>query len=232
MLFIILLFNYLNNNRIDLIFKYLSLTNEIQSNDKINGITIEQNESFWLIINKINLMLKKFFDSFTIFTCLSFNTPLLFMRYGEDLNTFIPMVTIIFIHYSIYIFLIFSLQNYFNLFYLELLFFFRFKFDNLNKLAEELDRNMFKNYNKKLTRLINDFNSIYLECILMNDLFKNIIYTNYVHYFVFMVCASFASLNGDLNLKIGLFLIIFIWLVTVLLLPFNFGNGVAKKVSI
>lgn len=82
------------------------MTNSISKREnefKIVGISKEQNEKFWKKQYDISIKFSKLFKFYLIFTCISFNLPLLFMRYDSNLFIFIPNLIIVISHYSIYI---------------------------------------------------------------------------------------------------------------------------------
>lgn len=161
---------------------------------------------------KLNYIINKSLNIFTSLIFVAFAIPILLHdKYEYNPQIYIPILTLHIIQFKIYVDFILGLQNYLNIFFLEILHFFSMKFDCLNQRIKKLESRSDKFENKKLSKLIFEFNQVYLECLKINDLFKHFIGFNFVFFFLINVNMTFSSLYADIRHRVAISLVFFSW---------------------
>lgn len=114
---------------------------------------------------------------------------------------------------------------------MTILTFFSFKF---NKITKEINKLRIEHPtidNKKLSKLINDYNCVYLEIIKLNDYFKYLIGFNFFNYFTICIVATFLAFNADNLIKTVLGFLLVVTYFMNLFFPFKLSQIISTKVS-
>ena len=86
--------------------------------------------------------------------------------------------------------------------------------------------------NQNLSKLIHDFNFIYLEMVKTNEYFSPIIGVNFTHYVLLAIFTTFSiSATDEIILQIPLYLILMFLYVLVIYLCSNWSNSVSEKME-
>ena len=230
-------YNYLNNNKQNLILKWMKITYEIPAkNDEdynVIGLSKDENKQFWLKEDELNHRYNRLFNIYVVATCLIFNNQLLFIIYeGIDVYTYVIVTIIHYIHASYYMYLIFHMIYTLNFFYITILNIFRKKFNYISRQLEHLQDKKVKLNNQKLNELIYDFNYVYLELINLNDYFKNLPGICFVHYFVCCIPASFIfMLNENLSVQFVGYIMLIILYILVFYFPSQYSSFLIAQIS-
>ena len=196
------------------------------------GLSQDENKKFWLNEVDFNYQYNRVFNSFTVMACLALNSQLLYMFFDViDIYTYVIVSIVHFIHASFFIYAIFHMIYTLNVFFITIMNFFRKKFNYISKQLEHIQHEKVELNNPKLSRLIYDFNYVYLELIHQNNYFKHLSGINFLHYSVSAVIASFIfMLNENLSMQIvGYTMLIFLYIL-VLYFPYQYSNFVITQV--
>lgn len=212
---LIFLSNHINRKKEDLLLFWFKTTYEIPAKNKddykVVGLSAKENKRFWDDEDKFNIQYNKIVKLFIIFVAIVFNFPLFLNTYGFEPHIYLPFMFLNFLHNGYYVYAFFEMV-YFNIFFfLTILKFYSKKYDYITNKINELKRKNKISNNQKLSRLIFDFNLIYLEIAKINDLFKNFIGINLFYYFILSTLASFISILVDNRLRIGILSCLFFW---------------------
>ena len=86
--------------------------------------------------------------------------------------------------------------------------------------------------NRKLSKLIHDFNFVYLEMVKMNEYFSPIIGFNFTHYILLAIFATFAVLSSnEIVLQIPVYFLFMLLYVLIIYLCSNWSNSVSDKIN-
>ena len=165
--------------------------------------------------------------------CLAFNSQLLYMFFdGIDIYTYVIVSIAHFIHASFFIYAIFHMIYTLNVFFITIMNFFRKKFNYISKQLEHIQHEKVELNNPKLSRLIYDFNYVYLELIHQNNYFKHLSGINFLHYSVSAVFGSFIfMLNENLGMQVIGYTMLILLYILVLYFPSQYSNFVITQVQ-
>lgn len=226
-------FNYLNHKKKHLLLLWLQMTNELPDNKnyELKGLSSSENDKFWIKEDKFNYYYDLLLKVIVITLLIIFTIPLFYTNYGVDEPIYSILLIAHTFHHFLFLFVYFHATATPNLFLLTILKFFSTKFNNIIKEINKLRFESVKIDNKKLGKLINDYNCVHLEMININNYFKYLIGVNFFHYSILCIIASFLSFNVDILMKTTLFAILIFTYSMNLFLPFKFSQIVSLKVS-
>ena len=198
------------------------------------GLSQEENKKFWLKEDEFNYRYNRLFNMFVVSASLIFNTQHFFIIYeGINIYTYIIVSTIHSLHTASHIFLFFKMIYTLNIFVVTILIFFRVKFGYIAKQLDQLQHEKVKINNRKLGRLIYDFNYVYLELSKLNSYFKYLSGLDLIHYLLIAVNSSFVFLLVEnLAIRFAGYVVLIILYILVLFFPFQFSGFVITQVSL
>ena len=211
----------------------MKITNHLP-NYEIVGLSTKEHEKFWIKENEFFKKYLKFFNWLVLVACIIYNAQLFLVNY---LNKSVSIYTEILV-YSIHI-LINSfcfrnlLQIYYtiNILFLTLLNFLNKKFNYLTVKIEKL-KNKKQIDNRKLSKLIHDFNFVYLEMVKTNEYFSPIIGVNFTHYVLLAIFTTFSiSATDEIILQIPVYFVLMCLYVLIIYLCSNWSNSVSEKIK-
>ena len=202
-------------------------------NYELVGLSKEENVEFWQKENKIFNLFLKFLNFMIHFTFVLFSLNYFMVSYliGKvDLIVIIIVNSLNIIHVYINLIRIFHVLNIFIYFYLVTIKFFTTKFRFLKREICELAKHQTIS-NTKLSKLLFDFNYVYLEMVNMNEYLKYIIGLHLVHYFVLSVNLSFAIFLTDLPTQIAFAQILIFLYIFIVYLSCQWSNSFTKELE-
>lgn len=227
-------FNY--SNRVHrLLLQWWQISGEIPPrravrNYEVVGISREENHKFWLAEKRLNYIWLRATICGNLLSTLIFSVQFFLIPFDVDMVTYAFFQLLNIGHLGFHLFGFTSVVYTMNVFLLTLVRFFRLKFRCITGRIERLHVSCRKRVNnRKLARLLYEFNVIHLELFAMRDLFKGLIGYNLSHYFILALLTTFACLFADRGMAVEvLFIIYALGLATTF--PFYFATGVINEV--
>ena len=232
---LILTYNYLNNFKPNLILLWMKMTYEtpVKNEDDYNviGLSQDMNKDFWSKEDAFNHQYNRVLGISSFIANIVFGVQTFLNSYDVHMYTFVIVSTVHAIHSWIFIYLMFHIMYTFNIFFLTMLNFFSLKFGYITEMVERLTRQS-NSINQDLSQLIYEFNYVYFELIQINMYFKYLSGFNLIYFFLIAVLATFAFVYMDLNIKITGYLVLSLFFIIILYLPFQWANKVTAQVSL
>ena len=202
----------------------MKITNQIP-NYKIKGLSQKANTKFWTKESIIFKRYLKFLNVFTLFCCLLFNLQLFFISYNINVYAYALIISIHVLSTSFCIQRAFHLFYTLNYFFLITLKFFSKKFNHISNQIRKLGiRKPIDN--RKLRKLIYDFNYVYLELMKLNEFFKLSFGIHFIHYFLLVVIGVFAILKLDIRFQIPAAFVLFFLYIFIIYTSFTWSQNV------
>lgn len=179
-------FNFLNHKREDLFLLFLRICNEIpyedQKKNHLVGLTKEENDDYWRKNNKFCIIYNRVFNVLVLVIASIFNISTFYISF--QLNPFIyaATMTINVIHNTYFLFSFFQAIFTLNVFFISIVNFFSRKYGHIAGQVRLL-KEKGKFSNRKLEKLIDDFNRVCLEMQLINKYWKHFLGINFVLFF-------------------------------------------------
>ena len=230
-------FNYLNSKKQHLLLLWMKISNQIP-NYEIKGLSKKANAEFWAKENVYYNYFVKFYIAFTVFACVIINIQLFYIRFNTSINSFIFWTLLHIISNSYYLFQIFGLFYLMNFFFLTQMLFFKKKFNYISTKVEKMTNQKscsrtssiagFSTVdNRKLAKLIYDYNYVYLEMVKINEYFKWLSGFNYVYYFMLVINMSFSvAITQDFKVQLCVFLALIFMYILIIYVSFTWSNNV------
>ena len=197
------------------------------------GLPRDENKHFWIKEDEFNYQYSRILNIFIVISGLIFSTQhFFFFSKGVNIYTYVIVSCIHALITIYFIFYFFQMIYTLNCYFVAVLIFFRKKFNYISKQLEHFPRESAKFNNRELSRLIYDFNYVYLELINLNNYFKKLSGVNLMHFFLSITCAIFIFLlNENVSIQIMGFTMCFFMNVAVLFFPSQYSNFVKREVS-
>ena len=200
---------------------------------KVVGLPLEENKKFWLKEDELSYQYNRLYKCFVVFASVTLNSQFFLLIYeGIDVYTYIIFAIIHIIHGFYYFFVIFHMIYTLNVFFITILIYIRKKFNHISKQLEHLQKDeKVKINNKKLSRLIYDFNYVYLELMHLNSYFKYLSGTNLINYSLVSVFATFVFLfNDNIGIQISGYTLLMVLYILALFFPSQYSSFVNTQV--
>ena len=211
----------------------MKITNQLP-NYEVVGLSKKEHENFWIKENEFFKKYLKCLKLLVLATCIILNAQLFLIF---KLNKSLSIYTLILV-YSMHILTnSFCFRNILHMYYtINILFLTLLNFLNkkLNYLTVKIEKlkNKKRIDNQNLSKLIHDFNFVYLEIVQTNEYFSPIIGVNFIHYVLLAIFATFSiSATDEIMLQIVLYLVIMFLYVLVIYLCSNWSNSVSEKME-
>ena len=104
------------------------------------------------------------------------------------------------------------------------------KFCYIGRQAEAMSKSNKKLNNRKLSKLLYDYNHVHTELEVMNRFFQKHVGYNLVHFFILGVLTTFSCLFSDIRMAVGVMMIILVMYICVIYIPFQQANRVPIEV--
>ena len=211
----------------------MKITNQFP-NYEIVGLSKKEHENFWIKENEFFKKYLKCFKLLLLATCIIFNVHLFLFN---ELNESVSIYTLILVYSMQILINSFCFRNIFHIYYtinilfLTLLNFLNKKFNYLTVKIEKL-KNKKRIDNQKLSKLIHDFNFVYLEMVQTNEYFSPIIGVNFTHYVLLAIFTTFSiSATDEIILQILVYFVLMFLYVLIIYLCSNWSNSVTEKIE-
>lgn len=232
------IFNHLEGRRKNYqLYKWwVRWTFEMPINDerdwRVAGLSRTENRRFWLRENRFNYYFYKIMN-ISMFVFNFFFTGTLFVVHFEiDIYTYIFVQAINSVHHIYFMHCFLSQVYIVSLMVLNLMRFFIKRFLCLKRKVERLNKVRVVN-NRRLTRIIREHNRVHFELIKMNEFFRSSLGVKFVCFCAIgALCAScMIHYSIDWKIKAYVYSVILGMYITVIAIPFRFGNYVTTAVS-
>lgn len=141
---------------------------------KVVGLSRTENKRFWAAEDEFNRRFSKTLNFILFVWCFIFPTQIFFVKYEIDsMLIYVLAQTVNFIYTALIIWFFLGLIYSLNVFYIEIVMFCGKKVDHISKQIERMNVSKTKLVdNRKLSRLIVEYNRVLFELIQMNKFFK------------------------------------------------------------
>lgn len=183
-------FNYLKARNDNRLFRFwMKLTHELPEKSdrdyRVAGLSQEENQKFWSTVNCVNRLWFWMFNSYLTFMNIILCAPLFFVRF-DRIEIF--SVRYIFFQTLHVVNEFHSLYSFghcccsINLFFGECLWWFSRRFDNIERRVRKLNALEVSNRkkNRKLTKLVIEYQQVHYDLIMINDFFSSYIGFNLI----------------------------------------------------
>ena len=155
---------------------------------------------------------------------------LFYVEFKINYFIFLAITLIHIVHLFFYAYTAFHIFYSLSYFFVILLLFFKTKFNYLTKKIEKL-KNKLQTDNRKLRKLIHDFNFVHLEMVKMNLLFRDLTGINLIFYIITSIVLTFViTYENDIRLKIVMFSILTFLYFTIILLSSLLAQAISLQV--
>ena len=206
------------------------LTSENES--KVVGLPKEKNLNFWRKERNFNFFWYRVVSSGTLVLCLMFCIPLLLLPFDVSWYSYVLMQAFNAFHCTYTVFFFLHSVYTTSIFILQIMYFFSLKFKYIRRRLARLDDSGAKKLdNRRLVRLVLQFNRVQLELIETNNFFKRFLGTNMIFFFSMAVIFLFLGIYVDWLLRVALLSTVFVMYLTIILAPFSFADLIKIQVN-
>ena len=206
---------------------------KITNHYKVIGLSRKKNQEFRSKEIRFHVLYLKFFNFFLLISCIIFNAQLFFVSYGDiNIYIYITVNSVHIIHTCFYAYYVYQLVYTISIFFVTVLIFLFKKFSHITKQIAKL-KNEQSIDNRKLSKLIYDFNFVYLEMVKMNEYFCKFTGFNFVHFILYAIVLTFVTLSIDnLQLQILIFTVLILLYILTILMTSKIANLITNKVIV
>lgn len=186
-------------------YRWIKMTNEMPSNGQmvaesehqVVGLPPKENKRFWALEDKINSRYIRVMNASIVLSWLVFNVQLFLVNFSEvDLWLYILVQTLHMANGDFFVWNYFHSVYTLNVFFIECMWFLSKKFRHLSRQVQNLRATRTKLiHNKRLTKLIQDYNEVMAELMDINKFFKNFLGHNLLHFCGLSIFSTFISEN-------------------------------------
>lgn len=228
-------FNSLNLKREDLFLIFLRMSNEVPYEDErkshLIGMTKKENDDYWRKEKAFCVVYNRLFNVTVVLVASIFNISIFSINFELNPLIYAAVMTVNVVHNTYYLFIFFHSILTLNVFFCSLINFFARKYGHIASQIRLLTEP--KGFsNRKLKKLVQDFNAVSLELQIINQYVSQYIGTNFFVFFPIAVVVSFVSFNlENLQLGITLMLLIITAYGMIIYIPFERANKVLNKIN-
>ena len=141
---------------------------------KVVGLSRKENKRFWAAEDEFNARFSKVTNVVLFVSCFVFPIQLFFVKYEVDsMFVYVVVHAVNYLYTAVIIYLFLGIVVTLNVFYIEIIMFMNKKIGFIAKQIERMNVTATGPIdNRKLSRLIVDYNRVLFELIQMNNFFK------------------------------------------------------------
>ena len=230
-----LVFIHMNaRNDYDLFRKWMRISGELSVNNKgdcqVVGMSSKEYKNFWSKERNFNFFWYWAVSGFNLIVGLLHCVPLFLLPSETSWCIYILFQTFSAFScvYTIFYFLHSVCTT--TIFILQIMHYFSLKFKCIGRRLARLDALGAEKLNKRLAKLILDFNRVQLELIEVNAFFRNFLGTNIIFCFFIAILCMFLGIFLSWLLKVALLSAVFVLYLTIIMVPFRFANSIPFQV--
>ena len=195
------------------------------------GLSRKENKRFWQIENKVNHYWYRGINFTLLVGCFIFSVQFFMVSFHQvDWTTYVLFQVVNISHFCFFLFRFLHIVYTVNLMLVAVIRFLSKKFNYIRKKIVALGRSRKEVNNRKLFRLLRDYNFVHVELEEMNCFFRQYVGYNTVHFFILGILSSFSCLFGDLRMAVAIMMIIVAMYVCIIYFPFQQANRVPVEV--
>lgn len=228
-------FNYPNSKWMDWLLQWMTLSGEVPTkrrDQQVVGFTRKENHNFWLAEKRLNYHWHQGMTFAIRVACLVFSTKFFFVSFDANIVSHVFFQAVNIAHFFFFFYRFLHIIYTLNFFVVTLIRFFRNKFRQITRRIERLKvEKKSRANNRKLARLVYEFNVVHLELFAMRELFKQFIGHNLCHCFALALLTTFGSMSAQKRMALLVHPIVFVMgLATIF--PFYFATSVIIEVLV
>ena len=221
------------SNDYDLFRKWMRLSGELPANegDRVIGLRKEENSNFWNKESHFNYYCYLAVSWSNLAICLVFSLQLFVLHFEVDWCTFILVQAFNVAHLSFACFSFLHQLYTTNIFFLQIIHFFRMKFKFFDRRLGRLNPlGSKKMNNRRLAKLIYSHNRVHLELIETNHFFNSFLGVNIIFFFSYALMLMSLLMFVRWLLRMALLSIVLGMFLNTIFVPFSFANSLSTQV--
>lgn len=225
-----IIFSHLNARKdYDLFLKWMVMSNEIPPQEerigRVAGFSRRENSNFWMKEQNFNYYWYRVVSCLTLLLSPGFTVQLFMLHFDVNPLTYILVQAFNVFHCVYVVFHFFHSLYTTQLFCLQIIHFFCLKFKCIVSRLRYLNASgNSKLKNRRLARLIHQYNRVQLELIEANNFFKNFLGVNAVVFFFYALLMMFLVIFIDWTLRLAILSTLLGLSLTTIVVPFAFSN--------
>ena len=159
---------------------------------EVVGISQAENKKFWEAKKRFNCRYNQITNWLVVMASIWFDIQLFLVSFDVEIVVYIVIQAFNILNGNVFIWsFLFSIYT-LNVYFIECMLFLRKKIRHISQQVQQLRTSKTKLINnRRLARLISDFNRVNSELIEFNDFFKNFLGSNVLHFFGLAIFMAF-----------------------------------------